>query len=496
MDYALLFANHPSRRHDDMPRQRQLYLCLRDAILDGTLPAGTALQSSRSLAGELAVARNSVLYAYEQLAAEGLVETQRQRTVVAAMLLKSATVPAAAATPRLSRRSGYVSASEEGPDTQQAFTPGVPDLADFPLAAWRRLLDQAWRDSPPQRLGYGDLQGEAPLRNAIAEHVRLTRGVRCTPGQVFVTDGTQQSLDLCARALADVDDIAWMESPGYGGALTALLGAGLQVVGQPVDDSGIDLSRADWQQPPKLIYVTPSHQYPLGAVLSLPRRLDLLAHARQHDCWIIEDDYDSEFRHDGQPLPALQGLEADAPVLYLGTFSKSLMPALRIGFMVVPEGLVAPLKRLVRHSVPRGRQPEQLALAECLRSGLFASHLRRMRKLYRERRDALITALQQMLPQAGIHGASAGMHLAITLPPDYPDTAILGHAAAHGLVVRALSQHHVGGPAANTCNGLILGYAQVATAHIPVLVRQLAATVDATRLVSLASSPAVRPTHH
>ena len=262
-------------------------------------------------------------------------------------------------------------------------------------------------------MGYGPVEGNVALRQAVAEYLRVSRGVRCDAAQVFITDGTQNSLDLCARTLADAGDTAWIENPGYYGARAALQAADLRLVPIGVDADGLAPHGDDWRRtPPKLIYITPSHQYPLGAVMSLERRLALIQHARAAGAWIIEDDYDSEFRHTGAPLSAVQGLTADAPVIYLGTFSKMLFPALRLGYMVVPPALVPALQKTAGALMLRGRVADQLALAEFIEAGHFTRHLRRMRRLYGERRDALQAAIERHLQ--GIVTAVSYTHL--TLP--------------------------------------------------------------------------------
>ena len=344
MDYGVLLSNYertaargkaeggarPSQQH-------RLYACLRTAILSGQIEEGTRLASSRSLAEELGMARNSVLYAYEQLAAEGFVLSRRQGTVVARVGLQQAPTQAPEAPPALSRRvAGLERPSGEMSDLLP-FLPGTPALDEFPLAQWRRCMERAWRRVGPAQMGYGQVEGNVALRQAVAEYLRVSRGVRCEAAQVFITDGTQNSLDLCARALADAGDIAWIENPGYYGARASMQAADLRLVPIGIDADGLAPRPEDWRDtPPKLIYITPSHQYPLGSVMSLERRLALIQHARAVGAWIIEDDYDSEFRHSGAPLSAVQGLTADAPVVYLGTFSKMLFPALRLGYMVVP----------------------------------------------------------------------------------------------------------------------------------------------------------------
>ncbi|MCX7276949.1 MAG: PLP-dependent aminotransferase family protein [Burkholderiales bacterium] len=479
MDYSVLFAQF-SQDHAQQgwSRQRLLHACLRAAIRNGTLGTGTRLLATRQLASDLGVSRNTVLYAYEQLATEGYVQPDRRGTVVADMAVARAAPCARPAqpSPSLSRRA---QTTEPLPEAQLmgAFVPGVPALADFPLPAWRRLVEKAWRSMSTVQLNYGGPAGQPALREAIAEHLRASRGVVCEARQVFITDGTQSSLDLCAHAFADAGDTVWLENPGYRGALTAFKAAELRVHGIPVDTDGMAPSAADWRQhAPKLVYATPSHQYPLGSVLSLARRLALIEQAQTAGALLIEDDYDSEFRHDGPPLAAMQGLQPDAPVLYLGTFSKTMFPALRIGFMVVPQNLVEPLQRLVTQSVPRGRAADQLALAEFLRSGQFATHLRRMRRLYRQRRDALRSALQRQLGDvASVHGGSAGMHLALVLDAAISDVTVSTQALQKGIVAHPLSAHSVGG--GPVWNGLMLGYAQVPVEQMEAAVKKLAAIV-------------------
>lgn len=479
MTYQLLIDRFASPQG---PMQRRLHEALRAAIRSGALAPGTRLQASRVLARELGVARNTVLYAYEQLATEGLIEPDRRGSRVSGLLrapAKEARPPAQARS--LSRRAEAALAAGPVLESTLAFAPGVPALDEFPTQRWRRLLERCWRELGPAQLNYADAAGEAGLRQAIAEHLRASRGVQCEAHQLFITDGTQASLDLCARAFADAGDKAWLESPGYAGAETALRGAQLKLIGIAVDEQGMAPRAQDWRrQRPRLIYCTPSHQYPTGAVMSLERRLALLDHAREAGALIIEDDYDSEFRHDGPPLPAMQGLQADAPVLYLGTFSKTLFPGLRIGFMAVPEGLCEALARLLVRSQPRGRMAEQLALAAFLRSGQFGLHLRRMRRLYRQRRDALVQALQQELGGlATVHGGSAGMHLALRFErPDLDDRLVSALALQEGIVAPALSELAMG-LRAQAWRGLLLGYAQVPAAQMLPLVRRLAKVLRA-----------------
>ena len=357
-----------------------------------------------------------------------------------------------------------------------AFAPGVPSLSDFPVTLWRRLLDRAWRSLKPAQLNYAAPGGEPSLRAAIADHLRVARGAIVESGQVFITDGTQSSLDLCARAFADAGDKVWIENPGYQGAATAFRTAELRPIGIVVDAGGIAPTPADWRRHrPKLIYVTPSHQYPVGSVLSLERRLALIKEARRAAALIIEDDYDSEFRHEGPPLSCMQGLAADAPVIYLGTFSKTLFPGLRIGFMVIPAALAPSLTNFLLRAVPRGRTADQLALAEFIHSGQFSLHLRRMRRLYRQRRDTLVAELELQLGDvATVYGGSAGMHLALRLHDEtQDDVGMSARLLKMGILAPALSLHAVGSRA-QPWRGFLLGYAQVPVDAMLLLVRKLA----------------------
>jgi GntR family transcriptional regulator/MocR family aminotransferase len=478
MDYALLISTFTSQHgHRAWPRQRLLHECLRSAIRDGTLAPGTRLVATRALATELGVARNTVLYAYEQLASEGFVTTDKRGTIVASIVPEQGKQRTPVPQAGLSKRAQNLRRLHATASVASAFVPGVPDLASFPLALWRRMLDRAWRALESRQLNYGNPAGETSLREAIADHLRASRGVVCDASQVFITDGSQSSLELCARACADHGETVWVENPGYGGAIAAFRGAGLELEAIPVDEEGIAPQASDWKRrKPRLIYTTPSHQYPVGTVLSLQRRMALIDGARAAGALIIEDDYDSEFRHDGPPLSAMQGLAPDAPVLYCGTFSKTMYPGLRLGFLVVPPELAAPMATMRAQSASNGRTADQLALAEFLRSGQFALHLRRMRRLYAERRDVLVAALEQHLGNiAEVHGASAGMHLSLRFrDQSISDVDINLRAREEGIVVNALSAHAIGEV---KWNGLMLGYAQVPAEQIEGLVKRLAAII-------------------
>lgn len=484
MDYQFLFDQYNAKQSGTkQSQQRRLYHCLRDAILRGQCKAGTSLPGSRSLAAELKLSRNTVLYAYEQLITEGLLFSSGRSTIVASGLpsLTTAATDSEANKPRqLSARAQLTPWPADPHGSFTAFMSGVPALSHFPIVQWRRCLDRVWREINFQQLDYANAAGEPVLRAAIAEHITSTRGVLCTAAQVFITDGTQQSLGICAHALASAGDTVWMENPGYGGAFQSLKAAELNVRGIAVDANGIAPSENDWEKfTPKLIYTTPSHQFPLGSVMSIERRIALIESAKKYGALIIEDDYDSEFRRDGPPLPAMQGLVADAPVIYLGTFSKTLFPALRIGYVVVPKGLAEPFAGMLKLGHLRGRSADQLALAEFLRAGHFAAHLKKMRRLYAVRRDALVAAIDKHLsPVATICGGSSGIHITIALPEALNDVDISAAALAQGIYTQPLSRLATGDI---LCNGLLLGYAQVHEGEMDQHIATLATVINASK---------------
>ncbi len=467
-------------------RRQWLTDTLRAAVLEGRLAPGALLPASRELAAELGLGRNTVVGAYEQLGVEGYLVADRQGTRVGSGLLSAAGSPGLAGLartsgplPGLSRRARLdLPAGAADAEALRPFLPGVPALDHFPLQRWRRGVTAAWGRLAIADLGGRPPLGEAALREALAAHLASSRGVRCTPAQIQLTSGTQESLLLCAQLLADAGDCAWVDNPGYAGARAAFGAAGLRMVGIPVDGQGLAPSAADWRRaPPRLVYTTPAHQYPTGVVLSLARRASLLAGAAAAGAWILEDDYDSELCQ-GVPLAAIQGSVAQAPVVYLGTFSKTLYPALRLGFIVWPEQLAGDLSARLAPVHSGGRTAEQLALAAFIREGHFATHVRRMRSLYARRQHCLREALAQHWPwPLAISGGQAGMHLAISLPEGAPDAAVVAQARRRGLGVQALSASAV--PGAPVVQGLVLGYANLAEERVAGHVATLVASVKA-----------------
>lgn len=482
--------------------QKQLLARLKHAILEGRLPAGARLPASRTLAEDLAVSRNTVSIVYDQLAAEGFIVPHRLGTRVAqlsldphiaaqaAQVARSRTqevdapdvAPEVVTAPSPSRRIQRLPATRHASragETPLPFTPGVPALTRFPASTWRRTLERVMREAQPRHYNYGDPLGEPALREAIADHLRISRGVRCDASQVVITEGAHEALILCVRLLTDPGDTVWMEDPGYRGAKAAFHSSDVRLQALRVDDEGIVIPEGLWERsPPRLVYVTPSHQYPLGSVLSASRRLDLIAQARRHGAWILEDDYDSEFRHQGEPIAAMQGMVPDAPVVYVGTFSKTMFPALRLGFLILPTALATQARDALDELLRGGHRFEQLALADFIRSGQFARHLGRMRRLYRERQTALRDALATYFdPAYAVIGERCGLHLTVRLDSAFPDAAIVAAAQREGIGPRALSSFALDPQPAD--NGLVIGYGDTDASRIPGLIKRLAAIVAA-----------------
>ncbi|OHV08977.1 PLP-dependent aminotransferase family protein [Kushneria phosphatilytica] len=439
-----------------------LYTTLRGWIQTGTLTPGAALPSSRRLAGELSIGRNTVLTALERLVAEGFVISRPGAGLFVARLALPAFEspgPMDTAEGALSARGSALLAHCAVLNTSHhAFAPGVPALDLFPREQWQRLLRRHQQRAPEQWLAYRMEGGVQALKEALCDYLRLSRSVRCTPQQILITQGAQQGFELIARLLADPGDSAWIEEPGYGGAQAAFRAAGLALVPVPVDDEGMDPARVPSDaKPPALIYVTPSHQYPRGVTLSLARRLALLESAERHDAWLIEDDYDSEFRYATPPLASLQGLSERTRVIYVGTFSKVLYPGLRLGYLVLPPSLIEPFRRANARLNREGQYVTQAALADFIERGYFARHIARMRRVYQHRQ----TVLRQVLAPATAEGLSlsaghAGMHLLASLESASLERTLVEAGNEAGTVLSPLSKYFVGNKPEP---GLVLGYA-------------------------------------
>jgi len=483
------------------PIHRRLYDGLRRAILAGRLAAGARLPSSRALAAELGLSRNTVLAALEQLASEGYVEGRSGSGTYVARALPdpapdrpSGAPPEGRSAPETARPASGCpsvrgrllvsrpwSARGASAGERRPFAVGLPEIDAFPFELWARLLGRRWRHPSATMVVGGDPAGYPPLRAAIADHLRRVRAVDCTADQVIVVSGIRQAVDLTVRLLLDPGDEVWVEEPGYPGIRAVLGAADLRIRPLPVDEDGLDVAAGARLAPgARLACVAPSHQYPLGVVMSLKRRLDLLGWARESGAWVIEDDYDSEFRYAGRPLAAMQGLDRDGRVIYVGSFSKSLFPSLRLGYLVAPPALVdaflAARATLDDHA-PMIAQP---ALADFIAEGHFAAHLRRMRRLYAARQQALLDAAARHLENLlRLAPDQAGMHLVAELLPGLArrmdDRSAAARANAAGLAAIALSTFYMGRPRRQ---GLLLGYAAMREEEMDAAVQRLAAALD------------------
>jgi GntR family transcriptional regulator/MocR family aminotransferase len=478
------------------PLHRQLYRELARLILGGRLAPGSRLPSSRDLARELGLARNTVLAALDQLASEGYVEGRRgSGTFVAADLPDEAPLSDEQArqrgrdgmvprpvlrpqrAPSLAGRAALLTQGRLAPPRRSGLlAPGVADVGEFPFELWARLLARSWRRPGISLAVGGAAGGYLPLRRAIADYLRLLRGVRCEAEQVIIVSGTRQALDLTARLLLEEGEAAWLENPGFPGFRGPLTAAGARLVPLPVDSEGLDLAAAKCVPRPRLIAVTPSHQFPLGMTMSLGRRLALLDRARAEDAWIFEDDYDSEWRYRGRPLAALQGIDPDGRVIYAGSFSKVLFASLRIGFLVVPAAI---LDAFLAARATLDDQPglvAQPALAAFLAEGHFAGYLRRQRRIYRARQERALAAAERHL--AGLLDVPpdpGGLHLVGFLTPALArrmdDREASRRAEARGIAVPPLSDYWIGRPRRQ---GLMLGYATLSEAAIEPAMARLA----------------------
>lgn len=451
------------------PLHLQIYRRIRGSVLAGTLSPGSRLPSTRTLATDLGVSRTTAEEAFAQLEAEGyLVRRVGDGTYVA---LPDRPDRPARPTRGLARRSGRRELSARGrilatqgscaePQEVRPFAGGLPALEAFPFDTWSRLLTRRLRRSGRDLLGYGEPAGYRPLREAVAAYLGTARGVACSPAQVIILTSSQQALDLAARLFVDPGDDVWMEEPGYLGARAALAAAEARVVPVPVDCAGLDVARGEDLAPAaRLAYVTPSHQYPLGVTMSLERRLALLAWAERAGSWIVEDDYDSEFRYTGRPLAAIQGLDASGRVIYVGTFTKALFPSLRLAYLVAPEDLAPAF--IQARTLQDGHTPTllQAVLTDFLNEGHFGAHIRRMRTLYEARRDTLVEESARAFGEHAILGpAEAGFHVTLHLPEGTDDRAAARRASSHGVETQPLSSFYLGGLGEVARPGLVLGY--------------------------------------
>lgn len=475
------------------PLQLQIYESVRRAILGGVLTPGARLPSSRVLADDLGVSRLTAVLAFEQLAAEGYITSRvGAGTFVNREIPDTGThTPAIAKAtvaqhPQLSRRGIELSQTPrvvrkiDGPP--RAFRIGTPALDRFPIALWNRLVSRHARGLTASQLDYSDAAGLPALREAIAAYVSRARGTSCTADQVIVVAGAQQGLDMIARLLLDLGDVAWMEEPGYPGARAALIAAGARVESIPIDEQGAIIEHriehnGQHRSTPRLVFTTPSHQFPLGVPMSLPRRLALLRWARDAGTWIVEDDYDSEFRYGSRAIPCLHGLDTDGRVIYVGSFSKTLFPGLRLAYVIVPPDLHTSMVKARLASDIHAPTFMQGVVADLIGEGHFERHVRRMNIEYRSRLKALEEAVRRHCHGAlELRPVTSGLHaVADLLKGD--DASVAREALARGIETMPLSAYYAN-RTASSANGLVLGFGSVPPRVVTESVKRLAAAIE------------------
>jgi GntR family transcriptional regulator/MocR family aminotransferase len=472
---------------------RQLYQALRLRVLDGRLSSGTRLPATRDMAAALALSRNSVVRAYDQLYAEGFIESRVGDGTYVSQLPKLSTkvstglslgfstglsTKSSENTEFLSSKvihSGpldrlekhYLPVPKSGPP--RAFRVGLPALDLFPFDVWAKLQAGFWRNPDPAALGYGDPAGEPQLRELIATYLRRSRGLSCTAEQIVITSGAQQAISLCAQLLLEAGDVVAVENPGYRAAGNAFALTGAHVRGIAVDNEGLNCAALYDLPDCRLSYVTPSHQYPSGVTMSLARRLELLDWAQRKDGWIIEDDYDGEYRYSGAPLAPLAALDRSGRVLYIGTFGKIAFPALRLGYLVLPQQLVQAFSRCRALAVRHSEVGTQAVMAQFMALGHFQRHIRRVRRAALSRRNALQQGWPVDIPGLGpMPEVAAGLHVKIDVDSYAREQTLIAQAEAVGVELNALSDYWLPDSATPVDNraGLVLGFAAVDEARI------------------------------
>ena len=484
------FPPIPVSNDKSTPMYIQLYDWFRSAIINGRLDPGQRIPSSRYLASELQISRITVLTAFEQLHAEGYLESSvGSGTYVAksipnhASKLTSIDSRGTASTSRhgsrqISKLGTKFLSAPAIPRGFRAFRLGLPALDHFPKATWSRLAIRHSRHTKKELMAYGDPMGRLACREAIAEYLIAVRGVRCDPSQIMIVTGAQQALDIAARVLLDPGDPVWIEEPAYPGAIRAFVGAGAYLVPVRVDENGLDVKQGIKRSPrARAAFITPSHQFPLGVTMSAARRVLLLDWARRNGSWIIEDDYDNEYRFAIPPIASLQDLDKDDRVIYAGTFSKILFPSLRIGYLIIPTDLIPAFTRVRELSDIFPSPLHQGVLADFIREGHLERHIRRMRTLYMERHDIMATEIGKQLGSTfNILTANAGIHLVMLFPEGLQDTVVAEKAVQTGVSSMPLSICYQDEP---DRQGLVLGYGGVDRKQIQEGVKRLAGAIQA-----------------
>ncbi|KIL02496.1 MULTISPECIES: MocR-like pyridoxine biosynthesis transcription factor PdxR [Pseudomonadota] len=468
--------------HGALSLHARIQRAIRQLILDGALEVGRPLPASRALAQSLGVSRDTVEAAYSQLHAEGFID---RRVGSGSFVSERAQVPPRRGTsqrvklhresPRLSQRGAAIFQNGGVREAliPRPFAPGVPETRSFPLQTWERLQRQVLKEHGTLALTHSHPQGVEALRRAIADYVNLERGARATPDRILVLTSSQQALSLCATVLLDAGDRVFIEDPAYHGARRAFDAAGLESVPVPLDAQGIRIeSLQNAAQPAKAIFLTPSHQFPTGATLALDRRLAIIEWAHRNQAWIIEDDYDSEFHYAGKPTACVQGLDAHDRTIYIGTFTKSMFPGLRIGYMVLPSQLVAPMT--VARTLQDGHSASipQLTLARFMEGGHFGSHVRTMRGVYAERRDALELLVRKHLADfVEPRVPNGGMQMPCVFVRDIPEREAIDTARRAGIDLLGLTPLHA---SSKHKAGFLMGFAAYAPKELEIAVKKLA----------------------
>ena len=508
-DSALSIAFNPAGIELDPKKglSRQLYQALRQRVLDGRLGSGSRLPASRDLAAALGISRNSVVRAYDQLYAEGFIEGRIGDGTYVAQLPEKA-LPRKKLSTNLS--TGFSTGLSPGLSTKQgdlpvvtsskvihstalervgqhsldlppggvprAFRVGVPAFDLFPFEVWSKLQAAFWRKPDLQQLCYGDPAGDERLRELIAAYLRTSRGLSCSSEQILITSGAQQGISLCAQLLVEPGDGVAVENPGYRAAAHAFAIAGAKMQGIAVDQDGMDCSALAHMSNCRLAYVTPSHQYPTGVTMSLARRLELLDWAERNQGWIIEDDYDGEYRYCGAPLAPLAALDRQGRVIYVGTFGKVVFPALRLGYLVLPKGLIEPFARRRSLDMRHSEVSTQAVMAEFMAAGHFQRHIRRMRRAALSRRNALLADWPQGIAGVGpMPGIAAGLHVTVPVINLEREQQLLAQAKEAEVEINGLSSYWLQGSSepVDKRAGLVLGFAAVPEADIKAALARL-----------------------
>jgi GntR family transcriptional regulator / MocR family aminotransferase len=467
------------------PISTQLYVALRDMILCGAFAAGERLPATRTAARELGVSRTTIIEVFDRLTSDGLIESRiGSGTFVSAVLNSDRPKPPESGAPsrdikapKLSR--GFEAAAERFseryrlPHVPRAFTTALPAFDAFPIAQWTRLAAKHWRGGRNDVMGYGEPCGHPHLRRAIAAHLRTCRGITCDSEQVFIVGGAQQAFHLIGSMLLDPGDKVWFENPGAIGACNGLIACGAEMVPVPVDQEGMRVDDGLANCPKfRLAFVTPSHQQPLGTVMSLERRFALLNAAASAGAWIIEDDYDGEFFFGGRPPPTLKSVDTTGLVIYVGTFSKSLFPSLRLGFILSPPSLIDSFRTIMNRLLTGVPTSSQTTVAEFMEEGYFHTHVRRMRRLYAERNDVLCASAKRKLQGLlSVVPASSGLHTIGYLDASLQETRVAVAADARQITVSPISRFTI---APVKSSGLVLGFGGIKPAAIEAGVEVLA----------------------